>query len=91
MLLLAACTGSADQGATGAELYSQFCARCHGADLNGAIGSGLGVGSDLVDRPDGYITDVIVNGRGSMPAFRRTLTDEQVGRIVDFIRSEQGS
>lgn len=89
--MIGACTGSADPDATGGELYSQFCARCHGVELEGGIGGALGAGSDLVDRPDSYVADVIVSGRGSMPAFGRTLSDEQVERVVDFIRAEQGS
>jgi mono/diheme cytochrome c family protein len=91
MVLLAACTGSADPGATGAELYSQFCARCHAADLSGGVGPAMGAGSALVDLPDSYIIDVTANGRGSMPAFDRTLSDDQIQRLVDFIRAEQGS
>jgi mono/diheme cytochrome c family protein len=91
MLLLAACTGTADPDATGAELYSQFCTRCHAADLSGGVGPAMGPGSALVDLPDSYITSVIANGRGSMPAFDRTLSDDQIQRLVDFIRAEQGS
>ena len=91
MLLLAACTGSAAPDATGSELYSQFCARCHAPDLSGGVGSAMGAGSELVERPDSYILDVTANGRGAMPAFDRTLSDEQIQRLVDFIRAEQGS
>jgi mono/diheme cytochrome c family protein len=91
MLLLAACTGTADPDASGAELYSQFCTRCHAADLSGGVGPAMGAGSALVERPDSYITDAIANGRGSMPAFGRTLSEVQIQRIVEFIRAEQGS
>lgn len=89
ILILTACTGSADPDASGEELYSQFCTRCHGSDRSGWIGPSLGQGSDLVDRPDSYIGDVIGGGRGRMPAFGNTLSDEQIGRVVEFIRSEQ--
>ncbi len=51
----------------------------------------MGAGSELVERPDSYILDVTANGRGAMPAFDRTLSDEQIQRLVDFIRAEQGS
>jgi len=90
-LLVTGCTGQADPNATGGELYSQFCTRCHAADLSGGIGPALGEGSDLVDRPDSYIADVTTNGRGSMPAFGNTLSDDQVQRVLQFIRAEQGS
>ncbi len=91
MLLFAACTGSADPNATGAELYSQFCARCHAADLSGGVGPAMGDGSALVELPDSYVIDVTANGRGAMPAFSRTLSDDQILRLVEFIRAEQGS
>jgi cytochrome c551 len=91
LVTVAACTGTADPNSSGAELYSQFCARCHAADLSGGIGNALGAGSELVERPDSYIADVIANGRGSMPAFDRTLTDDEIQKLVDFIRTEQGS
>ncbi len=51
----------------------------------------MGAGSALVERPDSYIFDAIANGRGAMPAFGRTLSEDQVQRLVDFIRAEQGS
>ncbi len=89
--VVAACTGQADPNATGEELYAQFCTRCHAADLSGGVGPALGAGSDLVDKPDSFVADVTANGRGSMPAFGNTLSDEQVARVVDFIRTEQGS
>ncbi len=91
LLLLAACTGSAEPNATGAELYSQFCARCHADDLSGGVGPALGAGSRLMELPDGFIVDVTANGRGAMPAFDSTLSDDQIQRLVDFIREEQGS
>ena len=43
------------------------------------------------EEADSYILDVTANGRGAMPAFSRTLTDEQIQRLADFIRAEQGS
>lgn len=91
MLLLVACTGSADPDASGAELYSQFCARCHAADLSGGIGPALGEGSEFVDVPDSFLFDVIADGRGAMPAFSSTLSDPQIRLLIDFIRAEQGS
>ncbi|MDH3247544.1 MAG: cytochrome c [Acidimicrobiia bacterium] len=91
LFLLAACTGPPDPDATGAELYTQFCARCHASDLSGGVGPAMGAGSELVERPDSYVTSAITNGRGSMPAFTRTLSEDHVQRLVDFIRSEQGS
>ena len=89
VLTLSACTGQPEADASGSEIYSQLCARCHGADLGGGIGPALGAGSDLVDRADDYIEGVIRGGRGSMPAFGNTLDDNQIERLIGFLRSEQ--
>lgn len=86
---LSACTGRPAADASGAEIYSQLCARCHGSDLGGGIGPALGAGSDLVDRADDYIEGVIRGGRGAMPAFGNTLDDPQIDRLIGFLRSEQ--
>lgn len=86
MLMISACTGPADPDASGAELYSQFCARCHGGDLSGGIGPALGAGSELSERDDAYVSETISGGRGRMPAFARTLSDEQIARVVEFLR-----
>lgn len=86
---LSACTGRPAADASGADIYSQLCSRCHGGDLGGGIGPALGEGSDLVDRPDDYIEGVIRGGRGSMPAFGNTLDDGQIDRLIGFLRSEQ--
>jgi len=88
-LFLTACTGQPAPDATGPEIYSQLCARCHGSDLEGRVGPSLGAGSDLADRSDDYLHSVITRGRGSMPAFGNTLDDAQVDRLMQFIRSEQ--
>ena len=87
--MISACTGAADPDASGPELYSQFCARCHGGDLSGGIGPPLGVGSGLSERDDAFVTDTIRGGRGRMPAFGSTLSDEQIARVVEFLREEQ--
>lgn len=89
VVALSACTGRPAADASGAEIYSQLCARCHGADLGGGIGPPLGAESELVDRADDYIEGVIRGGRGSMPAFGNTLDDTQIDRLIGFLRSEQ--
>lgn len=89
LLVLSGCSGQPSADASGAEIYDQLCARCHGADLGGGIGPAIGAGSDVVDRSDEYIRGVIENGRGSMPAFGSTLDDGQIDRLIGYLRSEQ--
>ncbi|MGX1901020.1 cytochrome c550 [Thermolongibacillus altinsuensis] len=48
------------------DIYKQSCVGCHGANYEGGVGPALkGVGDRL--SPD-QIKDVLVNGRGNMPA-----------------------
>jgi cytochrome c551 len=87
-LLVAACGGpSAD--ASGAEVYDQVCARCHGADLEGRVGPALGPGSNAASAPDEYLYTTIQRGRGSMPSFSRTLDEGQIDRVVSYLRAQQ--
>ncbi len=86
---LVACTGRPAPDATGPEIFQQLCARCHGSELQGDVGPALGPGSDIVDEPDEFLRMTIHDGRGRMPSFRRTLTDEQISRVIAYIREVQ--
>lgn len=67
----------------GAALYAQFCASCHGVDLQGGLGPRL-VGSTLARADRARIIHDGVAG-GAMPAFGGALTDDQIGQLVDFL------
>jgi mono/diheme cytochrome c family protein len=88
-VLLTACTGGPAPDAGGDEIYGLLCARCHGAELQGGVGPGLGVGSPSAGRPDEYLLTVITRGQGGMPAFGNTLSEDQILRLVAFIRERQ--
>jgi mono/diheme cytochrome c family protein len=89
VVILAGCT-TVPEDASGAEIYSLLCARCHGSDLRGGVGPQLG-GADAssVDQPDEYLTTTISRGKGRMPTFGTSLSDEQIERVVQYIREEQ--
>jgi len=89
ILVAAACSPPLAEEAGGSEIYEARCATCHGLDLEGGIGPALGEGSDLAERPVEYIVNPIKNGRGRMPAFRSSLSDSQVDRLVEFLGAEQ--
>jgi mono/diheme cytochrome c family protein len=90
-LLLASCTGGPAPDASGEEIYRLLCARCHGAELQGGVGPGLGAGSPSAERPDEYLLTVITRGQGAMPSFGSTLSEEQTLRLVDFLRERQAA
>lgn len=94
---LAACSSDDDGGATadtpsdpvlaeGQTLYASNCSSCHGASGEGGIGIKL-AGNVETRYPN--IADqeaVILNGRGTMPAFKEKLTPEQVTAIARYER-----
>ncbi len=77
---------------TGEEIYEANCAICHGND---GVGN---EGSKLVDNPFVQLTgrsaviSTVGKGRVSvgMPAWDGILTEEEIGRVVDHIRSFDG-
>lgn len=85
------------EGTTGAELYAQACATCHGADL-----LGTDQGPPFLDRvyepghhPDvAFVAAAMMGVRshhwdfGNMPPIEG-ITEEQVEAIVAFVREEQ--
>lgn len=92
LALVVACGGSGvPEDATGQEIFVQLCARCHGSDLRGGTGVALvGEGANSIDKPESYLVQSIYAGIGRMPAFRRTLSDDQILRVVHYIMRQQG-
>lgn len=89
ILGLGACASTPGEQATGEQIYIDLCARCHSEDLSGGIGPALDAGSEAAERPDEYYRTTILRGRGSMPAFDNSLTDEQVDRVIAYLREQQ--
>ena len=106
LLTFLACTGPA-AAQDGARLYTENCANCHGANLEGQP-------DWMVRKPDGKLPApphdatghtwhhsdrqllmIVRDGLGAiapgyvtdMPAFGDRLTDEEIGAILDFIKS----
>lgn len=89
VLALAGCGSDISADATGAEIFSLACARCHGSDLGGGIGPALGPGSNAAEQPDDFLRTTVTRGRGRMPSFSRTLSDDQVERLIGYLRDQQ--
>lgn len=78
-----------DPDSTGAETYDFLCSRCHGSQLEGEVGPPLGAGSAAAAQSDEYLVTVIERGRGAMPSFSATLTEDQITSVVAYLREEQ--
>jgi cbb3-type cytochrome c oxidase subunit III len=80
---------------SGAQLYAQACASCHGERGEGKEGPALANPRFLAAASDTYLVESIRRGRRgtSMPAFasasptHRVLADEEIVSIVAFMRS----
>ena len=81
--------GRPPEDATGEEIYIQLCARCHAADLSGGLGPPLGPGSQSAIEGEEFMVFSIRNGRGRMPSFSSTLSDDQIDRLVQYILEVQ--
>ena len=79
------------QAQDGAALYQQNCASCHGSDLNGGNAASLIDGIWQFGAENGYIFRNIKFGipHLGMPSYEASLSDKEVGAIVDYIRESE--
>lgn len=86
--VLTACGGPSEPSkpsASGATLYSNNCARCHGAEGQGASAPSLiGIATTFTDI-ENQIT-FVSNGGGGMPRFGDLLSDADIREVVTYTR-----
>ena len=77
-----------DLVAKGEVIFNNVCIACHQPDGKGIEGIYLPLaGNPLVTLDDPtYLITTILNGRGGMPRFDTTYSDEQVAAIASFVR-----
>lgn len=80
----------------GAKIYSQFCTPCHGQSGKGDGPAGQALnphprdhtdGSYMNARTDEQLLEVIRNGKGQMPSWKATLTEQQIEAVLKHVRS----
>ena len=79
------------QNISGKDLYMKYCATCHGKDMNGGMAKSLTDGSWQFGGTDAEIFTHIEDGlpKRGMPGFQVSLTEEDVEKIIVFIRKEE--
>jgi cytochrome c6 len=85
----------ADSGQNGASSTSTFrakCAVCHGQDGGGSqVGKTMNVpdlrSPAVQKQTDAELAQIISDGRGGMPSFKGSLSDDQIHGLVTHIRS----
>jgi cytochrome c5 len=75
-----------------ASLFRQNCAICHGQEADGKEIDGKIIPSlrygEAAKKTEAEIYDQITNGKLPMPAFKNQLTDDEIKRMVKFIRRD---
>jgi len=95
LLLLTVSTLRANPGPDRAATAGTFrtkCAMCHGPDGAGSpVGKSMNVpdlGSSVVQNTaDAELAQIISNGKGGMPAFKSSLSDDQIQALATYVRS----
>ncbi|WP_010098519.1 cytochrome c551 [Ornithinibacillus scapharcae] len=65
------------------DVYEANCAACHGADLSGGAGPNLqAVGANY---SADEIKDIILNGKGQMPAQNNRVSDDEAQQLADWL------
>jgi glucose/arabinose dehydrogenase len=75
-----------------AENYDRSCASCHGTDLAGGRGPSLFNPALLAERSDAQLHAAILDGfpTSGMPAFRGQLAEDQIDRLLVYLRVRSG-
>src|SRR5260221_7007089 len=78
--------------AAGSATFRTKCAMCHGQDGGGSeVGKSMNVPdlrSPAVQKlPDSQLAQIISDGKGGMPPFKNSLSEDQINATVKYIRS----
>jgi len=75
-----------------ASLYRQNCAICHGVEANGKEIDGKLIPSlrygEAANKSEEEIKQQIQHGKLPMPSFQNQLTDEEIRKMVKFLRRD---
>lgn len=96
-ILMVAAAGTLFAGAAAADgageaLYKTKCAMCHGPDAAGKtpMGQKLKIpdlrSDEVQKKTDADLAKVITKGKDKMPAYEGKLNEEQIGKLVGYLR-----
>jgi mono/diheme cytochrome c family protein len=85
----ASTTSSGGSAPDGAQIFADTCASCHtlkAADSNGQVGPNL---DDL--KPDlATVEQQVTNGGGGMPAYKDSLSPEEIKAVAEYVSQNAG-
>src|SRR5271154_7375866 len=72
--------------------FKTKCAMCHGPDGSGsAVGKSMNVpdlrAPEVQKLPDAQLAQIISDGKGGMPSFKGSLSEDQIHALVTYVRS----
>ena len=76
-----------------AALYKSKCAACHGADGKGDTPAGKKLGikdfhsPDVAKMSDAELFEITKKGKDKMPGYDGKITDDQIKKLVQYVRS----
>ena len=95
-LIALAATAPALGAGTGADLYEEHCASCHGADGRGRTPAGRKLGAKDLNQskltPEEFARRILegskdAKGNARMPAFKDKLSPDDVAPLVAYLQS----
>ncbi|GJJ05640.1 cytochrome c [Duganella rhizosphaerae] len=78
--------------ADGKALFMKNCAACHQASGKGIPGAFPALaGNKFVQGKGADVATVLLKGRGGMPDFSDSLSDQEIATVLSFVRSNWGN
>ena len=75
----------------GKEIYtSAGCVGCHGAQGQGGVGPAL-AGDEKILKDPVYVHNIVVNGKGAMPAFGEKLKENEIYAVANYVLNSWGN
>src|SRR5580698_10511565 len=92
-ILCCLATAAAQAQSDAAKVFKTNCSLCHSDDGSGSSPTGNAMkakdlrSSEVQDKTDAELAEVITKGRGKMPAFGAKIRPDGVTQLVAYIRS----
>ena len=92
VVVLSASPVVSQDSAAGAGVYKSKCNTCHGPDGGGtAVGKSLQAAdlrsAQVQSKSDAELIQTISDGKGNMPSFKGTITDEEIHAVLAHVRT----